>query len=110
MNEQIKTISNACIKANPNIVKGLDVWVKTEEGGGDEIKKVIRPIRLADVLLAIQKVNKSYAVNTEGGFELWNHHYGDEYIYQDMYITWNLTKDNLSLQSPETISFIFELL
>lgn len=63
-----------------------------------------RPIRLADVLFAmatkgVMTANEVYLLNivwpVEGG-------------YKD--VRWNLRADDLSLQSPETIEFLYELL
>ncbi len=67
-----------------------------------------RPIRLTDVLVAIQNkasMGKLYRV-TEKGYIL-NVGVGDE---DSQPILWNLTKDDLSQQSPETIEFLANLL
>lgn len=69
-----------------------------------------RPIRLADVLLALeneyQAQDKSYAVDGEGTFI---------FVNKDVEMTWvngswNLKSDSLDKQSPETINFLMELL
>jgi hypothetical protein len=66
----------------------------------NEVAQVLdRPIRLADVLLAI---GSKYAVDGAGE------------IYRSGYLTgdsvWNLRADDLEQQSEETISFLYELL
>lgn len=71
-----------------------------------DIEIIGRPIRLADVLLAIQKKkhnDETYLVNMYGIFM-------DTHFNFSMKNQWNLLKDNLEEQSPETISFVIELL
>lgn len=138
MEDNINKIREACIKANPSIkdlVFGCEVraMVETEPGivmvlhgmiiglhewkGWYEVKTSVvtqkvakeyifdifgRPIRLADVLLAIPK-EKYYTVNNQGG------RFSSGYGTAEP-CNWNLIKDDLTLQSPETISFIAELL
>jgi hypothetical protein len=87
----------------------------------DEIQnwKILgRPIRLSDVLLALQKANKNISIQDYGCFmwfgnpdkndpceiEGWNEIFGDKRI------TWDLKNDNLESQSEETIKFLANLL
>ncbi len=134
---KIETIREACIKANPSIkdlvfgcvvvnevgeqervLWSIDSWKK---GGKDvqldgtavhihesELKEIIgRPIRLADVLLAIEKKYKDkYRVTSQGVFENYNPLLQRHVVNE----TWNLLKDDLTQQSDETIDFLFELL
>ena len=68
--------------------------------GSEEI--IGRPIRLADVLLALQKgsTNKRYIFIALGGPDK----------LMDLILLWNLKDNNLENQSPETIDFIHGLL
>lgn len=74
-------------------------------------KIIGRPIRLADVLLAIEPHWRSFLLpsfmqNLDGQIK-------NEFEGQNLYIMvskWNLHSDDLSLQSPETIDFLAGLL
>lgn len=88
--EQIQFITNECIKANPSI---------------------------ADVLLAIDKISSQYSVGADGRFTVLDitkdGTSGLEWVKESngvLALTWNLLKDSLFSQSPETIEFIFNLL
>lgn len=67
-----------------------------------------RPIRLADVLLAIGKDEKDiYFKNSDTTIPKW------KIIHSDITgssIGWNLLKDDLTLQSDETIDFLSTLI
>ena len=66
-----------------------------------------RPIRLADVLLAIRKVKGSaYDFAELLGLD-WD---SDGIIEEYRDSIWNLLKDDLTQQSDETIDFLYELL
>lgn len=132
METKLQFIREACIKANPSIkdlVFGCKVacwsieytFISLITGNSDyanvvsailrqtdkrPIKELViigREIRLADVLLAIMtmkydrknrgKMTPSYLT-----------------ILPDLVTQWNLLKDSLSDQSPQTIDFIFNLL
>ena len=72
-----------------------------------------RPIRLADVLLAIDKVvgGYAYAVSEDGHILL--QHKVDELgriTFEGTGVYWNLRKDSLEDQSPEVINFISSIL
>lgn len=73
-----------------------------------EIQNILgRPIRLADVLLAMEgKISNDSLSLHSGGYRdfLW---YQDEKIQINF---WNLLKDSLSDQSEETINFLYQLL
>lgn len=130
MEDNIKKIREACIAANPSIkdlvfgcevktpygnitklvweTRGKSIWLTEEDSryNLEDLEIIGRPIRLADVLLAIQKKqhkNITYLVSTFGIFM-------DSHFNFSMKHQWNLLKDDLTLQSPETISFILELL
>lgn len=77
---------------------------------GDDIEILGRPIRLADVLLAIDKkyINSSSNNHFRSKFEIINASYEDGSFKHDAY--WNLRNDSLTEQSPETIEFISNLL
>lgn len=63
-----------------------------------------RPIRLADVLRVFDQtiIRKEWPVKSQ--LELIQKHYGEIAAH------WNLRDDNLDHQSPETLSFLYELL
>lgn len=69
-----------------------------------------RPIHLADVLLAI---GQNIAVVGNGCFLEWGTHFfhGEKQGYWNQKnISWDLKNDDLTLQSEETISFLYTLL
>jgi hypothetical protein len=72
-----------------------------------------RPIRLADVLLAIRindkPITEVWTVDMWGGFKLIHNDIKSARI-ENTQVKWNLLKDDLTLQSPETISFLYQLL
>ena len=71
----------------------------------NDIEILGRPIRLADVLLAVgfktKKMNYFHSVDKEDHLCLGN--------WVDT-VRWNLRKDSLTDQSPETINFLAEIL
>lgn len=71
-------------------------------GSSSKGKIIGRTIRLADVLLALQRgsTNKRFIFITLGGID----------GLMDLILLWNLKDDNLDHQSPETIDFIHKLL
>lgn len=118
----IEFIREKCIEANPEIVepamrKGMlclvsdhgeryvtsyDVAVAKSTVGDYEILQVLpRPIRLADVLLAIEKV-KDQTQHGKCVMILCNG-WGEKE-------RWDLRQDNLNDQDEPTIRFIYELL
>lgn len=74
----------------------------------DNFEILGRPIRLADVLLAIEKKNLLIAIDEEGAFIQYDSIDG-EYTLR-VYENWNLLKDSIYDQSEETINFLYELL
>jgi len=73
----------------------------------DECEILGHPIRLSHVLRAM---NPNYLVDSHGLF--WKFTVGGNPSYQVEYckVTWELEKDNLSLQSPEVWDFLFKIL
>jgi hypothetical protein len=121
--QKIADIRAACIKASPEIRElctncqerlenGKHKYGPTRIGtiGCSEKHVHFRPIRLADVLLAIDK-NDEVVVNvdTEGVFAYWKSPPKGGGNYRRG-ATWNLRKDDLTQQSDECISFLAELL
>ena len=83
-------------------------WVLLNNGKDFEV--LGRPIRLADVLLAIGN-RGILKVNNLGGFSVFNDYIGGKAEWVDVAMPrWNLLKDDLTEQSPETIDFIHSLL
>lgn len=134
--QNLETIRQACIKANPSIMElgfGCEiqfegkictvlhekyscVWFIWYENGikkeacppinHEGIKILGRPIRLADVLLAIGKQNK-----VKPGLNLYSIEL--EFLLAGADIDnalWDLIKDDIREQSEESISFLSELL
>lgn len=107
----------AVVKAVPEI----EDFVYHEDVGGSlgGHKEAIRPIRLADILRAIEKVKPSepiqeghpkvgtgVGIRSTGEFV----HFEYAYEYMNRSIFWNLTLDNLDDQSEITIAFIHKIL
>lgn len=138
--DNITIIREACIKVNPEIggTKNRYKYEKCSECYGygylvdpsgenasdcftcggtcreriEWLETIIgRPIRLADVLLAIQdKIVKQWEkdnarLDTLGNWQPYLEEMGLKTIKK-----WNLLKDDLTLQSKETIDFLCELL
>lgn len=109
--QQIALIRQECIEANPEIVsdkKQIDIrnghgeWLGVEETG------VMRPIRLADVLLAIPLTEgTTWRVTQNGIFVSVEDEWGKE-TFTDA--QWNFLKDDLTEQSEECITFLAGLL
>lgn len=95
------------------IVKSID-GLNTDEPGGEDFYIILgRPIRLADVLLAIDKARKNIFVRHDGVLFKWERfneggsgHHGVE----STYVEWNIKDDNLDNQSEETKQFLINLL
>jgi len=100
------------------IKERFDGTVMINDWGGWQDKKMIeenfeilgKPITLATVLQAIEKVNtiekENYCVIPNGG--ICHMGYVGRYYHQDTH--WNLSKDNFNDQSEETKTFIGGLL
>lgn len=113
----LKVLDKREIKGRDTIV---EIYERSHNGIGlvfyedkGNLKIIGRPIRLADVLLALQK-NKSYnliAVDEYGTFYSDEKDVGFDIVQVDgQNIEWNLEQDDLSKQSEETIDFIFNLI
>lgn len=104
--EALSVIREACIKANPEIEKRRD-WEKVDpqfigtEKGIEYLSEA--PIRLADVLLAIEMPCGAWITSTD--FHCFHAADTDEEL-----VTWNLRQDSLESQSPETLEFLAGLL
>ncbi len=60
---------------------------------------------LVDVLLAMEKIDASYAIGSDGRFQ-----FNGEWIGSPLAVTWNLKDDNLENQSKDCIDFLYMLL
>lgn len=94
MTDLLQKIRAKCIEVNPEIV----VWSPIV---ADKKRKAPRPIRLADVLLAMKNVSLEVS-----WFE------GDDSLMRldGANVRWNLREDDLEKQSEETIKFIGSVL
>lgn len=111
--ERLGAVRQKCIEANPTIVRwgGFDLAKMALGGVPESAPDEVRPIRLADVLLAIGKAmtrGNSYFVDADGGFHEWFAPQGR--LDLRTVGRWNLRADDLSQQSEETIDFIASLL
>jgi hypothetical protein len=86
--EKLEAIRKACVEANPK-----REWTMIVGGGWTE-----SPVRLADVLLAMDAKLKTPFFETANDWERF------------LFIKWNLYKDSLEEQSEETVAFIYDLL
>jgi hypothetical protein len=132
MTDKIKLIREKCIAANPKLklrgahgaIRGSPCPDCGEELGNDngvifcgtcpiglsdKSTHISRPIRLADVLLAIPQNEscKAQAVSMNGDFFDFD---DDMKTYTIVGSPWNLRADDLEKQSEETINFLYELL
>lgn len=92
--ENIEIVRAACVAANPTILKN-DCRLCEGEYDGE------RPIRLADVLLAIRDntgMNRPHVHINGEGLEIGHSRF------------WNCRKDDLTEQSEETLHFLATLL
>ena len=94
-------------------------FVDSKGGTREEDKAILenglilgRPIRLADVLLAIDKVDSDYSISCFGSFEKWKSITTDQFLLEPLSsaIRWNLRDDNLDHQSLEFKDFLINLL
>lgn len=108
MNTNLEIIRAACIKANPEIKERAST-----DTGTDSRPKIYfefeDDIRLADVLLAIDKTPHwmlgKWSVRSDGAIAT-----PDNFMHGDILASWNLHKDDLTQQSPETLQFLADLL
>ena len=138
--DKIKFIQEKCIEANPEIVElkfGCEIkhnaspkddgryvsekdgnhWYCTNEGViypilEEHIEIIGRPIRLADVLMAISSLNKGNKINDfnklEYGISGGGFYIGNCITHDSM--DWYLKDNNLENQPEETIDFIYDIL
>lgn len=92
----LEIIRQACIKANPEIIISKNY------------ERTIREIRLADVLLAIEKkeLGKEMCIGSDGQLAYRNNHFTLTFLNH----YWDLKNDNLELQPEETLEFLSKLL
>lgn len=118
MNDQIETIKRACIHTNHNIQNRwevVDLLGENEKLATDDPVYKAKvwhnyPVRIADILASIQGTS-IYAVTLELSSEQKLIIYSEFEIEEgSSHCEWNLLKDEIALQSPETIQFIYELL
>lgn len=119
--QQEKEIREACIKAQPNIVVNANAQLIKFDHSVEYFTEY-RPIRLADVLLAIHDVEPDkrpsyFSAGCDGAF------YSVDYTYPDnehckvvhtglgnVGVGWLLNKDSLTDQTDQTITFLHSLL
>jgi hypothetical protein len=102
MNDKLQFIREKCIAANPEIrVDDHCFCGRTFD----------RPIRLADVLLAIGKhLEIAYACDEAGWFWKDNDEGDGDWNLIGSSGRWNLRADDLEKQREETINFLYKLL
>ncbi len=113
MTHKQEYIVSKCIEANPSIQYSENLCTECDGSKCNGIRVHSREPRLADVLLAIDKVDSGYSISAWGGFEKWTNvsDTNDTFtLTNHPKIKWNLTNDSLSSQSEETIDFLYQLL
>lgn len=68
-----------------------------------------RPIRLPDVLIAMQKIHCDAAIMVDYNGQFWNCD-DDMKIFKEVGEPWDISKDDLSLQSLPALEFLANLL
>lgn len=119
---KLKLIREKCIEANPQIEDRLfcdKYQTFSPKDFCDECLRLVAPIRLADVLLALQNTVKDVdepiiTVAQSGGFvaldvatETWEFARSED---KDEIVEWNLHADDLEKQSEQTVEFLYNLL
>jgi len=125
--QKSEVIRAACVKANPEIVElkfGCAYRVKNKPSplpyvvNGEAILQTIknldlqiigRPVRLADVLLAINEKKKDWYAFDCAGYLLIREFGTSAFELAGEPSPWNLRSDDLTLQSDDTINFLYEL-
>lgn len=77
-----------------------------------DIEIIGRPIRLSDVLyMFLSHAISEWSVNSSGAFERWKYH-GEPLMWElkEYGPAWKMNQDDLSLQSEDTIDFLFNLI
>lgn len=123
--EKIEEIRRAVIAVNPEIAGTCSGCGKTnpqksdqcELKGLDHVNVHPRSVRLADVLLALQKHKAQSAIQDYGCFMLYREEESTESIeWHEISpsslkrVHWNLLRDSLEDQDEPTINFIHELI
>lgn len=119
MNKNLEIIRAACIEANPEIVEEHSVQCDMDTSHGyvtphNELGCIVRPIHLADVLLAI--ASNRIRLTTFVGGDAWFESYEESNVFTHEQswkargVCWNLRLDDLTHQSPETLQFLADLL
>lgn len=99
---KLQELKDKIIEANPDIIDACDYHF--EKGTTEDVMKsncCRRTIRLADILIAIHKKKIS---------GLFFSILYSEFVLGKKFITWNLKKNDLSLQEKEIINFLHEML
>lgn len=92
-----------------------DGWCTFEVKSTDKYKILGRPIRLADVLLAINQANDTNQYSGIGNNGHFTTDFGEKTAWSgdgnnQKAIMWNLRADDLEKQSEEMIEFLYQLL
>ena len=101
--QKLQAVREAVTKAVPSIKSHCPSC------GGAVFGESCRPIRLADVLAAMEKVEADYFIDMSGTFVKQNTTLDGDAPERTDY-KWNLLDDDLSHQTPETIDFLYEIL
>lgn len=115
--QKLEAIRKACVAANPSITIEQTALERVseicfeltlgEEDGLSTMPDTNRPIRLADVLLALNQKSETHwywSVNTTGAW------FDGRQSVTHILCEWDLRNDDLSKQSEETVDFIHGLL
>ncbi len=107
----LQIVRKACIEANPEIVVNENAQLIHQDHTVEYFVQT-RPIRLADVLLAIELKDKKDEYGNELTLEIthFGMFVGSVYNWEDEPVFWQLKNDTLESQSPETLSFLASLL
>ncbi len=106
--QKIEVIRAKCIEANPEIKKR-----RYAIGRGEDFytsKYILPTIHIADVLVAIQHTPKTSKLVIDDYGVFWDMNTLKNSTLQEKSFAWNLLKDDLTLQSEETINFIYDLI
>ncbi len=108
MNPKLSEVRAAIVKAVPEIETAVS---PTNERADNGYKIQGRPIRLADVLLAIGKTNcPKHKTFSHLALDMYGEFYDSDKNQAKVLATWNLRQDDLTLQNPATIDFLHSIL
>lgn len=111
-NKDYDIVREACIKANPDV----DYCERRCYADIEYNRKVCkdphhrRPMRLADVLLAMSLKDKKFILSDSSVAMDYKGYFFDPISEESYGVQWNLPGDDLSKQSPETLKFLADLL